>query len=71
MWYKLTIGSTISSGHLSNISFSDYFGGKKAGLKKVKLNFKYIVARKDQLFENHALTFCPYQEIIIPADFLN
>lgn len=29
-----------------------------AGLNKVKPNFKHILARNDQRFENHALTFC-------------
>lgn len=34
--------------------------GGGAGLNKVKPNFKHILAKKknDQLFENHALTFC-------------
>lgn len=54
----MTIASTISYNHLSNISFNDYFKGEKAGLKKVKPNFKHVLAKNNQLFENHALPFC-------------
>lgn len=32
--------------------------GGRAGLNKVKPNFKHSLARNNQLFENHALTFC-------------